>query len=87
MNPAGIASVNKWNKDMIIRTRYSIGEQVWFMRENKVHCAKVTGIEYSAHSKWHSLAYQLEGYDAGLNPVKFPENTLFISKQELIESL
>lgn len=72
---------------MVIRTRYSIGDEVWFMRQNKAKCARVTKIEYSGNGKWHSLVYELEGYDTGLNPEKFPENTLFSSKQELIESL
>nr|DAG98247.1 MAG TPA: hypothetical protein [Crassvirales sp.] len=72
---------------MVIKTRYNIGEIVWFMRGNKVLSAPIGRIEYSTNGKFYSLSYQLKGYMECLHPDNFQEHQLFQTKKELIDSL
>lgn len=77
--------VNVYN--MVIKTRYSIGDIVWFLRSNKVLSAPIGRIEYSTDGKFYSLSYQLKGYMETLHPDSFQEHQLFQTKEELINSL
>lgn len=72
---------------MTIRTLYSIGEVVWFMKNNKIHSAPVGRILYSTNGKIYSLSYQLKEYMETLHPDNFQENELFKTKEELLKSL
>jgi hypothetical protein len=72
---------------MTIKTKYNIGDVVWFMKNNKALSAPVGKVEYSTDGKFYSLSYQLKGYMEGLHPDIFQECQLFETKEELIDSL
>lgn len=72
---------------MVIKTKYNIGDEVWFMRNNKVLSAPIGRVEYSTDGKFYSLSYQLRGYMEGLHPDNFQEHQLFQTKEKLIDSL
>lgn len=66
----------------LAKTRYSIGDKVWYISDNRVQSLDVTGVtvnvgpaegikvEYTLHYDWHQA-----------------EESLFPSKKELLESL
>lgn len=66
----------------LVKTKYKIGDKVWYISDNRVMSLNVTGVrvcveseeeckvEYVLHYDWHQ-----------------PEEKLFGSKEELLESL
>ena len=72
---------------MKINTKFSLGDTVYFMRDNKVkigHICKIK-VEYF-EPNWYSENYYLKE-DNGLNPPCFNKSELFSTKEELIEQL
>ena len=68
---------------MEVKTKYSIGDMVFFISNNRVMNLKVTGVGISVDdaSGEPEIFYHLH-YDS-----KMPENKLFRTKKELLESL
>jgi hypothetical protein len=71
---------------MTIETKYNIGDEVWFMWANIVHSAKIDSIWNISVKPEKSVIYQLDmiWHDA---PLLFNENSLYLTKEELIKSL
>ena len=69
---------------MEIKTKYNIGDEVWWLDNNKVHQDYVKGIFFSMYGSttdytlYYKLNQQLRDFD---------EEILFPSKEELLKSL
>lgn len=67
---------------MTIKTRYDIGDEVWFRLESgKIVCDRIKGVCFMASSDKMELWYQLEIY-----PCLY-ESELSPTKEELLNSL
>ena len=62
--------------------KYDIGEKVWFISDNKVQALDVTGVRFSVESADGCKVEYILHYDWHQ-----PEEKLFRSKKELLESL
>lgn len=71
---------------MIIETKYNIGDEVWFIWENKAQSAKIVDIWNITIKPEHLVTYQLDMMwrDA---PLLFKEFALYPTKEELLKSL
>lgn len=73
---------------MVIETKYNIGDEVWFIHDNKVKSATIITIsifvERDMNSQYvsNSAQYGLYGF-----PYPYVENHLFRTKEELLKSL
>lgn len=75
---------------MEITTKYDIGDQIWFIHDNKAQGAKVQGIritvcDESLKEKNKDGCVEVE-YDWRYGP-DLPENMLFKTKAELLNTL
>ena len=76
---------------MKIETKYSIGQEVWFMENNKPRTMKVWDIVIEIKTKFDGQ-YEYGSYvriyyhDFG-NHVKIVESELFPTKEELLKNL
>lgn len=68
---------------MDIKTKYSIGDTIWFMRDNKPRSEKVLEIKIDLDRVKTSIRYQWN-YD---NSIFVFEQHAFMSKEELLASL
>jgi hypothetical protein len=71
---------------MAIETRYNIGDEVWFMNENKVYVSFIEDVRVKRNSKNTKIEYMVESMqkkDFGLKK----EQDLFPTKEELLKSL
>ena len=68
---------------MVVKTKYNIGDMVYFISDNRVMNLKVTGVGISVVDAGNEpeIFYHLH-YDS-----ERPENKLFRTKKELLESL
>ena len=67
---------------VLIKTKYSIGDKVWYISNNKVQALDVTGVHIRVETTDEYKVEYILQYDWHL-----PEEKLFRSKIELIESL
>lgn len=67
---------------VLIKTKYNIGDKVWYISNNKVQALDVTGVRIRVESADECKVEYILQYDWHL-----PEEKLFRSKTELIESL
>lgn len=82
---------------MDIKTKFNIGNKVFFMHQNKVASANIEAIDIQVKKEMVTNKPNPYGYDIIDNPYIFYkmegfslsllESALFSSKQELIESL
>ena len=72
---------------MIIKTEFDIGDEVYFIANNRICCSKISSItiKVSKINKYDSETYISYKVNEDLNIVKI-ENT-FKTKEELIASL
>lgn len=71
---------------MTIETKYNIGDEVWFMNENKVYVSFIEDVRVKRNNKNTKIEYMVESMqkkDFGLKK----EQDLFPTKEELIKSL
>jgi hypothetical protein len=71
---------------MTIETKYNIGDEVWFMNENKVYVSFIEDVRVKRNSKNTKIEYMVESMqkkDFGLKK----EQDLFPAKEELLKSL
>lgn len=67
---------------MEIKTKYSIGNEVWYIKDNKVSSTYIYEIHITINSKGNdSVIYNLNSIG------NFKTNELFTSKEELLKSL
>ena len=66
-----------------VKTNYNIGDQVWFISDNRVVSLDITGVHVYVESKEERRVE----YDLHFNSTWVSEDKLFKSKKELLESL
>lgn len=68
---------------MDIKTKFNVGDKVFFMRDNRVQSEEVRGIQVLIHrSGVKIIVYISSGDQRG-----YTEDVLFESKEELLKSL
>lgn len=72
---------------MTIKTKYNIGQEVWFIEDNKVCNKKITAIHLHIYESGSDISYSCSPSEFGklLNSVN--ESKLFPTKEELLKSL
>jgi hypothetical protein len=71
---------------MTIETKYNIGDEVWFMNENKAYVSFIEDVRVKRNNKNTKIEYMVESMqkkDFGLKK----ESDLFPTKEELLKSL
>jgi len=69
---------------MKVKTNYNLGDDVWFMDQNRPQCGKVTYVYITVTGDGrHSVSYLFNHSDAP----KRAEETLYSTKQELLNTL
>lgn len=76
---------------MEIKTKYNIGDEVYFIHNNKVNNSRIKSIEVTCISNYDAL-YPTEPkvvitYHVMINNTRYCEYDLFKTKEELINSL
>ena len=74
---------------MKIETKFNIGDEVWFILNNKVNCSKISKIAVEFTNKDNYYYYHFE-YDPPRSPTLcnyFSIKNVFATKQELLDSL
>lgn len=72
---------------MVIKTKYNIGQEVFFLEESKIETGTVHSIEtYSTGGEINKVQYYLRT-TKGLVAESHPESLLFQSRQQLLKSL
>ena len=66
---------------MEVYSKYNINDTVWVVSRNKVIQQKIQGIEITASTNMREIEYTFIGGG------KLPEDRVFKTKQELIDSL
>ena len=68
---------------MDIKTKFNVGDKVFYMRDNRVQSGEVRGMEVFIHgSEANVIVYVSPGDSRG-----YTEDFLFGSKEELLKSL
>jgi hypothetical protein len=68
---------------MVVKSRFKIGDMVWFVSDNKVHHLKISGVEMSVDSREGTKV----NYTFLHNDKELEESKVFSTKKELLESL
>lgn len=71
---------------MEIKTKYNIGDWVYFMHENKVHIGVIKKITIHIEKNKTNTVYSLTDQNNGLE-LQFGTPFLFLTKEELLKSL
>lgn len=75
---------------MKIETKYDIGQEVWFMWDNKATQREIIGVavhkEYDLQAEEYDIEH-LEGEDGVLYGLTLKLEDLFPTKEELLKSL
>ena len=67
---------------MEVQTKFNINDTVWVVADNKVTQRRITGIEISVEDPaLPKITYTT------ISDIKYPEQDVFKTKQELIDSL
>lgn len=66
---------------MTVKSKFEIGDNVWFVSNNKVHQLEITGVEMYVALEGTKVKYNL--YDN----TELEESKVFATKEELLESL
>lgn len=73
---------------MKIETKFSLGDEVWFMRYNKIKSGHICELSVKYFSpNWYSESYKIKELSSNMNSPSFNAQDLFATKQELMESL
>jgi hypothetical protein len=75
---------------MKIETKYDIGQEVWFMWNNKATHRKIVGVIVGKDNEQQSEEYDIAGLeddDMTLCDVTFKCEDIFQTKEELLKSL
>ena len=67
---------------VLVKTKYSIGDMVWYISNNRVQALDVTGVRINIESTGECNVEYILHYEWNQ-----PEDKLFKSKKELLESL
>ena len=66
---------------MKVKTKYKIGDEVWYISNNQVKHQKIHGVGISVGATVTNIIYTLQGND------KVEESHLFNTKEELLNTL
>lgn len=75
---------------MKIETKYDIGQEMWFMWNNKATHRKIVGVFVNKDNEQQSEEYDIAGLeddDMTLCDVTFKLEDIFPTKEELLKSL
>ena len=79
---------------MEVKTKYSIGDTVWYMKDNRIHKGKISKINNTITSTvtsnlgWYQkTTYHLFNYFSFKPKQEYQEHELYPTKEELIKSL
>lgn len=75
---------------MTIKTKYEIGQKVYFMDENKIHVAEILSVNiFVVGGRIPQISYNLNYHrqEDSLSKFTMYENFLYPSKEELLNSL
>lgn len=72
---------------MEIKTKYNIGDEVWYMENNKVCCDKISAVHLHIYEYDQIINYSFGLTDCTKLYIHVDESKLFPSKQELLDSL
>lgn len=70
---------------MTIETKYSLGQKVFFLLNNKVECYPIVKIEVAVDGGKKLVNYTLHNSLGRMKPIS--EDLLFPTKEELLKSL
>lgn len=70
---------------MTIETKFNLGDEVFVLYNDKIHCVTVTGVEVFLNFGDSGINYRVQ-FPAG-GETKFAESRLFPTKLSLINSL
>lgn len=70
---------------MTIETKFNLGDEVFVLYNDRIHCVTVTGVEVFCSFKDNGINYMVQ-FSAG-GETKFAESRLFSTKVSLINSL
>jgi len=68
---------------LLVKTKYKIGDKVWYISDNKVMSLDITGVSASVESTGEKKVEYIIHFDSSW----VDEGKLFKSKKELLESL
>lgn len=72
---------------MKIETKYNLGQEVWFMFDNKPRTAKVLKIGVQCRNEFTVILYEIKLNNYDVKPFKVEECDIYLSKEELLKSL
>lgn len=76
---------------MKIETKYDIGQEVWYMENNKAYSRIVTAIRVTSYGKINIIEYGYQNHpecgDERTHYLEYNERHLYPSKEELLKSL
>lgn len=72
---------------MQIETKFNVDEEVFIMFQNKVQKSKIYWIDIRVYSEGISIKYDIRTVPEGYCDGQIPENRIFATKQELLNSL
>ena len=72
---------------MTIETKFNIGDEVWYMENNKVCCDTISAIHLHVYEYDRIFNYSFGLTDCTKPYIQVDESKLFRTKQELLDSL
>lgn len=72
---------------MNISTKYRIGQQVWFKWCGELILAPIIDIHIHCYLNEINIRYNVDYYDSKYPLVPLPEECLFLTKRELLNSI
>lgn len=73
---------------MNLKTKFNVGDSVWFIYNNKVENKEIYSIDINVNSKNTVINYDISLFPEKPHATtKKPENTVYKTKQELLDSL
>ena len=86
-----LATVEGKPKPCRIETRFKIGDKVFFMHNNKIDFDDIKSIDIRVTDRGNEITYKMNSCKYSCSdmyvPLELPENRVYASKQELINSL
>ena len=72
---------------MIIETKYTLGQKVWFMNENKACSDVITAVHTYVTETFSNVTYGFGNTIQTQIVATMKESDLFLTKEELLKSL
>lgn len=72
---------------MKIETKFNVGDEVWFIRHNKITKGEISIVHTSSDGSLTNTSYQIRMSSSPADYFELYENEYFATKEELIKSL